>query len=58
MSIPPQPFISLVDQILTAKKQHTPSSPLNRGEFKDADTSALGGHAQRVRSTPMTRFLM
>jgi hypothetical protein len=34
-----QPFITLVDQILAAKKQHTPLSPLNRGEFKDADTS-------------------
>lgn len=34
-----QPFITLVDQILAAKKQHTPLSPLDRGEFKDADTS-------------------
>jgi hypothetical protein len=36
-----QPFIDPVDKILAAKKQHTPLSPLNRGEFKDADTSAL-----------------
>jgi hypothetical protein len=36
-----QPFITLVDQILAAKKQHTPLSPLNRGEFKNTDTSAL-----------------
>jgi hypothetical protein len=36
-----QCFITMVDQILAAKKQHTPLSPLNRGEFKDADTSAL-----------------
>jgi hypothetical protein len=36
-----QPFIALVDQILAAKKQHTPLSPLNRGELKDTDTAAL-----------------
>lgn len=35
-----QPFITLVDQILNAKKQ-PPSSPFDKGEFKDADTSAL-----------------
>jgi hypothetical protein len=34
-------FITLVDQILTAKKQHTPQSPLDRGEARSADTSAL-----------------
>jgi adenine-specific DNA-methyltransferase len=34
-------FITFVDQILSAKKQHTPLSPLNRGEFTDADTSPL-----------------
>ncbi len=34
-------MLILVDQILAAKKQHTPQSPLSRGEFKDADTSAL-----------------
>jgi len=35
-----QPFITLVDQILTAKQQ-PPSSPFIKGELKDADTSAL-----------------
>ncbi|MBI4972242.1 MAG: N-6 DNA methylase [Candidatus Omnitrophica bacterium] len=35
-----QPFITLVDQILAAKKQ-PPSSPFNKGELRDADTSAL-----------------
>ncbi len=35
-----QPYITLVSQILAAK-QHTPLSPLDRGEFKDADTSAF-----------------
>ena len=35
-----QPFITLVDQILAAKKQHTPQSPLDRGEG-NADISAL-----------------
>ncbi len=34
-------FLNIVSQILAAKKQHTPQSPLDRGEFKDADTSAL-----------------
>lgn len=36
-----QPFIALVHQILAAKKQHTPLSPLIRGELKDTDASAL-----------------
>ena len=35
-----QPFITLVDQILAAKKQ-PPSPPFSKGEFKDADTSVL-----------------
>jgi len=35
-----QPFITLVDQILSAKK-HPPSFPLDRGELSVADTSAL-----------------
>jgi hypothetical protein len=34
------PFITLVDQILTAKKQ-PPSSPFSKGELPVADTSAL-----------------
>ncbi len=46
-------MITLVDQILAAKKQHTPQSPLDRGELqppvspfvkgelKGVDTSAL-----------------
>ena len=34
------PFIALLDQILAAKNQHTPLSPLFRGE-ESADTSAL-----------------
>ncbi len=32
---------SCFHQILAAKKQHTPLSPLDRGEIKNADTSAL-----------------
>ncbi|MBI4848031.1 MAG: N-6 DNA methylase [Nitrospirae bacterium] len=36
-----RPFEILVDQILAAKKKHTPQSPLDRGEVKNADTSAL-----------------
>ncbi len=36
-----QPFIALIDQILAEKKEHTPLSPLNRGELTNADTSAL-----------------
>jgi hypothetical protein len=45
-----QPFITLVDQILAAKKQHTPNpsirgehtpNPSTRGEGGEADTSAL-----------------
>jgi hypothetical protein len=28
-----QPFITLVDQILAAKKQHTPLSPFDRGHY-------------------------
>ena len=35
-----QPFITLVDQILSAKK-HPPSFPLDRGELSVAATSAL-----------------
>ncbi len=35
-----QPFITLVDQILSAKK-HPPSSRLDKGELSVADTSAL-----------------
>ncbi|MDO9289329.1 MAG: hypothetical protein Q7T83_11130 [Thermodesulfovibrionales bacterium] len=35
-----QPFITLVDQILAAKKQ-PPSSPFSKGELNNADTSAL-----------------
>jgi hypothetical protein len=35
------PFITLVDQILAAKKQQPPSSPFVKGEFTNADTSAL-----------------
>jgi hypothetical protein len=35
-----QPLIILVDQIFAAKNQHTPLSPLYRGE-ENADTSAL-----------------
>ena len=35
-----QPFITLVDQILTAKQQ-PPSSPFSNGELSNADTSTL-----------------
>jgi hypothetical protein len=38
--MPQQPFITLVEQILDAKKQ-PPSSPFSKGELPDADTSAL-----------------
>ncbi|HZV45830.1 MAG TPA: hypothetical protein VFG06_00610 [Thermodesulfovibrionales bacterium] len=34
-----QPFITVVDQILTAKQQ-PPSSPFSKGELKNTDTSA------------------
>ncbi|MBI5327660.1 MAG: hypothetical protein HZB80_05145 [Deltaproteobacteria bacterium] len=33
--------MSLAAQILAAKKQHTPQSPLDRGELPNADTSAF-----------------
>ena len=37
-----QPFITLIDQILTAKQQQPPVSPFDNGDFDaDADTSAL-----------------
>ena len=35
------PIITLVDQILSTKKKHTPQSPLDRGEATNTDTSAL-----------------
>ena len=40
MSMPQQPFITLVDQILAAKQQ-PPSSPFVKEELPDADTSAI-----------------
>lgn len=36
-----KPVLHLVNQILAAKKQHTSQSPLDRGEYPNADTSAL-----------------
>jgi hypothetical protein len=35
-----QPFITLVDQILSAKQQ-PPSSPFSKGELSNTNTSAL-----------------
>ena len=35
------PFITHVDQILAAKRQHPPLSPFDKGELFDADTSVL-----------------
>jgi hypothetical protein len=36
-----QSFITLVDQILSAKQQQPPLSPFDKGESFGADTSAL-----------------
>jgi hypothetical protein len=43
-----QPFNTLVDQILTTKKQ-PPSSPFSKGELPVADTSALERQIDPVR---------
>ncbi len=50
-----QPFITLVDQILAAKKQHTPQSPLDRGELQPPVSPFVKGELKGVDTSALER---